>query len=116
MMVWKELRIYEDFDNPLFLAKDVAGWIEYDPSSINKMIVAVDDTEKVRNIIPTLGGNQESWFLTEDGLYEVLMQSRKPIAKAFKKEVKEILKSIIKNEFIFIQFQPIFKYLFSIKT
>ncbi|WP_300854391.1 BRO family protein, partial [uncultured Clostridium sp.] len=33
-----------------------------------------------------------SWFLTEDGLYEVLMQSRKPIAKAFKKEVKKILK------------------------
>ncbi len=83
MMVWKEFRIYEDFDNPLFLAKDVAGWIEYDPSSINKMIVAVDDTEKVRNIIPTLGGNQESWFLTEDGLYDVLMQSRKPIYKLF---------------------------------
>lgn len=93
----KEFRIYGDFDNPLFLAKDVAGWIEYDPSSINKMIVAVDDTEKVRNIIPTLGGNQESWFLTEDGLYEVLMQSRKPIAKAFKKEVKEILKSVRKH-------------------
>lgn len=27
-------------------------------------------------------------FLTENGLYEVLMQSRKPIAKVFKKEVK----------------------------
>lgn len=25
------------------------------------------------------------WFLTDDGLYEVLMQSRKPIAKQFKK-------------------------------
>lgn len=33
-------------------------------------------------------------FLTEDGLYEVLMQSRKPITKKFKKEVKKILKSI----------------------
>ena len=38
--------------------------------------------------------NTEMWFLTEDGLYEVLMQSRKPIAKAFKKEVKKILKEI----------------------
>ena len=37
------------------------------------------------------------WFLTEDGLYEVLMLSRKPIAKEFKKQVKEILKSIRKN-------------------
>ena len=42
-----------------------------------------------------LGGLQgECNFLTEDGLYEVLMQSRKPIAKQFKKEVKKILKDI----------------------
>lgn len=34
------------------------------------------------------------WFLTEDGLYEVLMQSRKPIAKKLKKEIKKILKQI----------------------
>ena len=41
-----------------------------------------------------LGRQGETWFLTEDGLYEVLMQSRKPQAKQFKKGVKEILKSI----------------------
>ena len=34
------------------------------------------------------------WFLTEDGLYEVLMQSRKPIAREFKKQVKKKLKEI----------------------
>ena len=39
------------------------------------------------------------WFLTEDGLYEVLMQSRKPIAKQFKKEVKTLLKNIRKRMF-----------------
>ena len=33
-------------------------------------------------------------MLTENGLYEVLMQSRKPIAKQFKKGVKTILKEI----------------------
>ena len=37
--------------------------------------------------------------LTEDGLYEVLMQSRKPIAKQFKKEVKTLLKNIRKGMF-----------------
>ena len=36
-------------------------------------------------------------MLTEDGLYEVLMQSRKPIAKEFKREVKQILKTIRKH-------------------
>lgn len=33
-------------------------------------------------------------MLTEEGLYEVLFQSRKPIAKLFKKGVKTILKEI----------------------
>ena len=46
------------------------------------MIQNIDEDEKVVNNVHTLGGNQEAWFLTEDGLYEVLMQSRKPIAKA----------------------------------
>lgn len=37
------------------------------------------------------------WFLTEDGLYEVLMQSRKSIAKQFKKEVKKMIKQVRKT-------------------
>ena len=44
-----------------------------------KNVIRID--EKVVNIVYTLGGVQSMWFLTEDGLYEVLMQSRKPIAK-----------------------------------
>lgn len=93
----KRFRIYGTVENPLFVAKDVAEWIEYDLSSVNKMIASVDDDEKVRNNVPTHGGMQESWCLTEDGLYEVLMQSRKPKAKQFKKKVKEILKDIRKH-------------------
>lgn len=91
----KEFKIYGDFENPMFLAKDVAEWIEH--SNPRVMLNTVDENEKVVNNVYTLGGVQESWFLTEDGLYEVLMQSRKPIAKAFKKEVKTILKEIRKN-------------------
>lgn len=93
----KDFKIYGSIDEPLFLAKDVAEWIEYDKSSINKMLNKIDEDEKVRNIVPTLGGAQEMWLLTENGLYEVLMQSRKPIAKQFKKEVKKILKQIRKT-------------------
>ena len=63
------------------------------------MLANVDEDEKTtRKIIPN-GSNYktEAWFLTEDGLYEVLMQSRKPKAKELKKEVKKILKSIRKT-------------------
>lgn len=63
----------------------------------------VESEEKFKYLVPAnnnggcLRPNQEYWFLTEDGLYEVLMQSRKPKAKEFKKEVKKILKSIRKT-------------------
>lgn len=95
----KQLTMYGDFEEPLFLAKEVANWIDYSESNVSKLVAMVDEEEKVRNIITTLGGNQEMWFLTEDGLYEVLMQSRKPIAKQFKKEVKMLLKNIRKGMF-----------------
>lgn len=41
------------------------------------------------------GQNRNMWFLTEDGLYEVLMSSKKPQAKIFKKKVKEIFTRFI---------------------
>ena len=89
----KQFKIYGDFETPLFLAKDVAERLEL--TNVSDMISRVDTNEVTKL---NLGGLQgECNFLTEDGLYEVLMQSRKPIAKAFKKEVKEILKSIRKH-------------------
>lgn len=91
----KEIDVYGTVENPLFLARDVADWIEH--SDVSTMIRSVDDEEKVTNNVCTLGGSQSAWFLTEDGLYEVLMLSRKPIAKRFKKVVKEILKQIRKT-------------------
>lgn len=89
----KDFKVYGTFEEPLFLAKDVAEWIEH--SNTRMMLKTVDETEKqcVNNPY-ALKGQQEQWFLTEDGLYEVLMQSRKPIAKEFKREVKGILKEI----------------------
>ena len=95
IVLGKEFRIYGTVENPLFLAKDVSNWIEHNKPS--EMISNVDEDEKLKAIIPHSGQNREMWFLTEDGLYEVLMQSRKPIAKQFKKKVKEILKSIRKH-------------------
>lgn len=84
----KEFRIYGDKENPLFLAKDVADWIEN--KDVTSMLRNIDKDEKTIRIISGRKYN----CLTEDGLYEVLMQSRKPIAKQFKKEVKKILKQI----------------------
>ncbi|MGL6186045.1 MAG: phage antirepressor [Clostridium chrysemydis] len=110
----KEFKIYGTKENPLFLAKDVANWIDH--KKPNEMIANIDEDEKEKikinhsdNNAMVLQNNTEYWFLTEDGLYEVLMQSRKPVAKQFKKEVKKILKQMratggaVKNEVEFIK-------------
>lgn len=91
----KDFKIYGTFDNPLFLAKDVAEWIEH--SNVSKMVSSIDEEEKEIHRLSTLTNGYSATFLTEDGFYEVLMQSRKIIAKKFKKEVKKILKDVRKH-------------------
>ena len=89
----KDFRIYGSFDSPLFLAKDVAEWIEH--QDVTSMLRSVDEDEKIlRSLSGESAGNPNKWFLTENGLYEVLMLSRKPVARRFKKEVKKILHEI----------------------
>lgn len=89
----KKFTIYGTKEKPLFLAKDVAEWIGHADTTL--MVNKVDEEEiKLDYILDSSGQRRKATFLTEDGLYEVLMQSRKPIAKAFKKEVKAILKQI----------------------
>jgi len=91
----KNFRIFGTPDEPLFLAKDVAEWIEHKKPS--EMLEIIDDDEKLKAIVSLSGQGREMWFVSENGLYEILMLSRKPIAKQFKKKVKEILKSIRKH-------------------
>ena len=92
-LLGQQFKVYGTLAEPLFMAKDVAEWIEH--SDVSTMMRNVDEDEKLTYTNPNnVCGGQGSWFLTEDGLYEVLMQSRKPIAKQFKKGVKKILHEI----------------------
>ena len=97
----EKIRFYNDIENPLFLASDVADWIDYakNPNGsrqTSKMVKSVDDNEKlvVKLLPPDSKQSRECTVLTEDGLYEVCMRSTKPIAKQMKKEIKQYLKSI----------------------
>ena len=91
----REINVYGSVEKPLFLAKDVAEWIEH--SDVSTMVRTVDEDEKLTQTLFVSSQRRECNFLTEDGLYEVLMQSRKPIAKDFKKGIKGILKAIRKH-------------------
>lgn len=98
----KTVNVYGTAEDPLFLAKDVAEWIDYAKTSrgsydVSNMLKTVDLDEKVVRTLFVSGQNRDMTMLTENGLYEVLMQSRKPIAKQFKSEVKKMLKSVRKH-------------------
>ena len=92
----KQFKIYGTIQEPLFLARDIVQDVLGIQNVSQFLAQNIDEDEKVRVYFKNIGSRSgsEQWFLTEYGLYEALMQSRKPIAKQFKKEVKGILKQI----------------------
>lgn len=91
----RQFAVYGTAENPLFKAADVAAMIEH--TDVSTMARSVDEDERLIQTLFVAGQRRECLMLTEDGLYEVLMQSRKPIAKEFKRGVKTILKEIRTN-------------------
>ena len=86
----KEIDVWGSVERPLFRANDLMNWLGI--KNVTTLIERVDKEEVLKLNLSSRSG--ETWFLTEDGLYEVLMSSRKPIAKQFKKGVKKILHEI----------------------
>ena len=86
----KEIDVWGSVEHPLFRANDLMSWL--DIKNVTSLIGRVDQDEVLKLNLSSRSG--ETWFLTEDGLYEVLMCSRKPIAKQFRKGVKKILQEI----------------------
>lgn len=100
----RTLTVYGTKESPMFLAKDVASWIGYSQTHCGDMLKCVDAADKIKMFCTLTGDAKPSetgvinaanrWFVTENGLYEVLMQSKMPKAKQFKEAVKKILRQI----------------------
>ena len=113
----KELSIFQHPDfgtvrnvvikgEPWFVAKDVCEILELTNS--RKATAGLDDEEKGVTISDTPGGQQSLTIINESGLYSLIMQSRKPQAKAFKKWVtSEVLPSIRKYGYYISPTAPI---------
>ena len=81
---------------PWFVAADVCAAL--DLPDTHKAIARLDDDEKGRNSIPTPGGQQDMSVVNESGLYNLVLGSRKPEAKRFKRWIThEVLPSIRKT-------------------
>jgi len=80
----------------LFVAADVCDAL--DISKYRDAVARLDDDEGRPVIVDTLGGPQEMTAINESGLYSLILGSRKPEAKKFKKWVtSEVLPAIRKT-------------------
>ena len=82
-------------DNPLFCLADVCKALKLSAKGVNQRL----SKEVISNYpLQTAGGVQHALFVNEDGLYDVILDSRKSEAKAFRKWItSEVLPSIRKS-------------------
>jgi prophage antirepressor-like protein len=79
-----------------WIAKDVCEALEIDKH--RDAMSRLDEDERGSVVVDTLGGPQETSTVTEAGLYSLILRSRKPSAKAFKRWVThEVLPQIRKT-------------------
>lgn len=94
----KPIRVLNVAGVPWFVAKDAADALDYAAATIantDKMLAHVPEEWKGRFPIPTPGGKQEVWCLSEPGLYFFVNRSDKPKALPFQKWVAgEVLPAI----------------------
>ncbi|OEK78167.1 BRO-N domain-containing protein [Staphylococcus xylosus] len=88
----EEIRFIEKDGEHWAVASDVAKVLGYSvTTNMNRMI---DEDDKGVHIVSTLGGQQKTTILSEFGIYEAILNSRRDEAKEFKKWVKQILKEL----------------------
>ena len=81
---------------PWFVAADVCKALELGNPSMT--VERLDDDEKGISTIDTLGGKQRMAIINEPGLYSLVITSRKPEAKAFKRWIiHEVIPAIRKH-------------------
>ena len=90
------VRIVEKGGEPWFVAKDVCDILAL--GNPRSSIALLDEDERGVHSMDTPSGKQEMGIISEAGLYSLIIRSRKPEAKAFKRWVThEVLPSIRKT-------------------
>lgn len=85
------LDVYLDLDNPIFKALDVAKMIDYSDGNTWKMLEMCEADEKLNLPLVVAGQRRTVSFITETGLYNILSQSRKPIARKWRRIIHDEL-------------------------
>ncbi|HGQ3220302.1 gp15 [Streptococcus pneumoniae] len=93
----QEVRTLTIDDEPWFVGKDVADILGYSKAR-NAITLHVDEEDALKQGIPTSGGTQDMLIINESGLYSLILSSKLPQAKEFKRWVtSEVLPAIRKQ-------------------
>ena len=92
-----KIRTVEINNEPYFVGKDVADILGY-TNARKALTDHVDEDDKGVTKCDTLGGSQNMTVINESGLYSLILSSKLPTAKKFKRWVtSEVLPSIRKH-------------------
>lgn len=93
-----EVRVVEQNGEPWFVGKDVATILGY-AKPLNALATHVDEDDSLKQgLIDSMGRTQETIIINESGLYSLILSSKLPQAKQFKRWVtSEVLPSIRKT-------------------
>ena len=82
--------------DPWFITKDACAILGI--GNVGQAVLNLDDDEKGVTITDTLGGPQKTSIISESGLYSLILRSRKPEARKFKRWIThEVIPSIRKR-------------------
>ncbi|WP_270610333.1 BRO family protein [Blautia massiliensis (ex Durand et al. 2017)] len=91
------VRVVMVYEEPYFVGKDVAEILGYSNAS-KALADHVDDDDKLNNESLSSLGQRGGWIINESGLYSLILCSKLPSAKRFKKWItSEVLPSIHKH-------------------
>lgn len=85
------LNIYGDVNEPLFRATDIAELFGYSDGNAWKLISVCEEKDRIK--LTTFIGNQRrvASFVTMEGLFDIVFESRKPVAKELRKAFNDEL-------------------------
>lgn len=85
------LDVYSSVDVPLFRVTDIASLIGYSEGNGWNLLELCEEDEKLNLPLVVAGQKRKVTFVTELGLYNILAQSRKPMARKWRRIVHQDL-------------------------
>ncbi len=90
-----EVRVITVDGEPWWVAADVAAVLQI--ARVHSAVRGLDEDEKGTHTMRTPGGDQQLSIISESGLYSLILRSRKPDAKRFRRWVTHEVLPIIRR-------------------